>query len=128
MAANTLDDLNPRQEKAIVALLGEHTVEKAAKAAGVGERTLYRWLDDPIFSSVYRKWRREAFSQAIALTQRYAPLAVNTLAKVMSDPSAPSSAKVSAATTLLRFAREGVELDDLAARVEALEQARELIG
>jgi hypothetical protein len=128
MAANTLDDLNPRQEKAIVALLAEHTVEKAAKAAGVGERTLYRWLDDPVFSSVYRKWRREAFGQAIALTQRYAPLAVNTLAKVMSDPSAPSSAKVSAATTLLRFAREGVELDDLAARVEALEQARELIG
>ena len=67
------------------------------------------------------KW--EAFGQAIALTQRYAPVAVNTLVQVMMDDSAPSSSKVAAATTLLRFGREGIELDDLAVRVEALEQA-----
>ena len=65
---------------------------------------------------------REAFGQAIALTQRYAPLAVNTLAQVMMD-GAPTSSKVAAATTILRFGREGIELDDLGARVEALEQA-----
>ena len=41
----------------------------------------------------------------------------------MMDDDAPASAKVAAATTLLRFGREGIELDDLAARVEALEQA-----
>ena len=79
-------------------------------------------MDDPDFSRAYRKARREAFGQAIALTQRYAPLAVNTLAKVMTDEDAPASAKVAAATTLLRFGREGLELDDLAARVEALEE------
>ena len=58
-----------------------------------------------------------------APTQRYAPLAVNTLAQVMMDDGAPSSSKVAAATTILRFGREGIELDDLAARVEALEQS-----
>ncbi len=57
------------------------------------------------------------------MTQRYAPLAVNTLAQVMMDAHAPSSSKVAAATTILRFGREGIELDDLGARVEALEQA-----
>jgi len=36
---------------------------------------------------------------------------------------APHHAKVSAATNLLRFGREGIELDDLAARVEALERS-----
>ncbi len=66
---------------------------------------------------------REQFGHAIALMQRYAPLAVNTLAKVITDADAPASAKVAAATTRLRFGREGVELDDLAARVEALEAA-----
>ena len=115
--------LSRKQERAIVTLLNEQTISRAASAAGVNERTLYRWLREPGFARAYRDARREAFGQAIALTQRYAPLAVNTLAKVMSDANAPASAKVTAAVGLLRFGREGIELDDLAARVEALEQA-----
>jgi len=117
------DGLTAPQERAIIALLNEQTVGRAAAAAGIGERTLYRWLKDMTFSRAYREARRDAFGQAIALTQRYAPLAVNTLAQVMMDNNAPSSSKVAAATTILRFGREGIELDDLAARVEALEQA-----
>ena len=31
--------------------------------------------------------RRDAFGQAIGLTQKYAPLAVGTLVKLMNDPS-----------------------------------------
>ncbi len=89
----------------------------------MSHRTLNRWLNKPAFARAYRKARREAFGQAIALTQRYAPVAVNTLAQVMMDAGAPASSKVAAATTLLRFGREGIELDDLAARVEALEEA-----
>ena len=117
------DGLTAPQERAIIALLNEQTIGRAAAAADVGQRTLYRWLKDPTFSRAYREARREAFGQAIALTQRYAPLAVNTLAQVMMDDGAPSSSKVAAATTILRFGREGIELDDLAARVEALESA-----
>ncbi len=69
--------------------------------------------------------RSSIFSQAIGLTQHYAPLAVNTLATIMADKTAPSHARVTAASTLLKFGREGIELDDLAARVEALEGAAE---
>ena len=114
--------LTPVQERAIIALLNEQSISRAAAAAEVGQRTLYRWLRKPEFARAYREARREAFGQAIALTQRYAPLAVNTLAQVMMDDDAPSSSKVAAATTILRFGREGIELDDLAARVEALEE------
>ncbi len=110
------------QERAIIALLNEQSISRAAAVTEVGQRTLYRWLRKPEFARAYREARREAFGQAIALTQRYAPLAVNTLAQVMMDNNAPSSSKVAAATTILRFGREGIELDDLAARVEALEQ------
>ncbi len=115
--------LTPVQERAIIALLNEQTISRAAAVVEVGQRTLYRWLRKPEFSRAYRQARREAFGQAIALTQRYAPLAVNTLAQVMMDDSAPTSSKVAAATTILRFGREGIELDDLAARVEAIENA-----
>ena len=45
------------------------------------------------------------------------------MAKVMTDPSAPHTTKVSAATAMLRFGREAIEMDDLCARVEALEAA-----
>jgi hypothetical protein len=116
--------LEPRQERAIIALLNEPTIAKAADTAGVGERTLHRWLEqDQKFSKAYRRARREAFSHAIALTNRYAPHAVNTLVKVMSDSTAPHSARVSASVAMLRFSREGIELDDMVARIEALEEA-----
>ena len=122
---HVFDALSPKQEKAILALLQEPTIAKPARAAQIGDRTIHRWLCDPDFGKAYRKARREAFGHAIALTQHYAPLAVNTLATIMADTSAPSHARVTAASTLLKFGREGIELDDLAARIEALEEAAE---
>lgn len=116
--------LTAKQEKAILCLLNEPTVNKAAVAAGVGERSLYRWLDEEQFAAAYRKARRQAFSQAIALTQRYAPMAVQVLAKVASDHNATTAARVSAAQAILKYGRDGIELDDLAARVEQLEVER----
>jgi hypothetical protein len=114
-------ELTARQEKAIIALINETTVARAAQTSGIGERTLHRWLQDDAFVDAYRRARREAFGQAIALTQRYAPMAVTTLAKVMNDPVAPHTARVSAASAMLKFGREGIEMDDLAARLERLE-------
>ncbi len=115
--------LTPSQEQALIAMLNEPTIERAAKAAGVGERTLHRWLDDPVFSRAYRKARREAFAQAISASQRYAPLAVQTLAKIMADATLSVASRVSAATALLKFSRESIELDDLATRVDDLEKS-----
>jgi hypothetical protein len=122
-----VDGLNQAQEKAILALLAEPSLTRAAKACGTTERTLYRWLrEETAFIRAYRRARREAFSQAIGLTQRYAPVAVTTLVRIMTDETAPHTSKVQAATTLLRFGRDGVELDDLLDRVEALEAAAEV--
>jgi hypothetical protein len=58
----------------------------------------------------------------MALIQRYAPMAVGTLVKVMNETTASASAKVTAAGSLLKFGRDGIELDDLAERVELLER------
>ena len=117
------DGITPKQEAAIIALLNEPTAARAAITADVDERTLHRWLADPHFSRAYRNARRLAFSQAIAVSQRYAPVAVHTLAKIMTDGTVGASARVSAAVALLKVNREGIELDDLASRVDELEQA-----
>ena len=115
-------DLTRPQEAAILALLSEPSIAAAADKAGVSERTLHRWLkEEPRFMAEYRRARREAFAQAIGLTQRSATAAVGTLLRVMHDTKATWSSRVSAATQVLRFAREAIELDDLAARVETLE-------
>jgi len=96
---------------------------KAAAAAGINGRTLRRWMRDPRFRAAVHEGRREMFSQAMGLTQRYAPVAVATLVKVMNDATAAHSAKVTAAGLLLRFGRESLELCDVEERVAALEQA-----
>ena len=117
------DGLTGRQQRGLEALLAEPTITRAAEVAGIGERTLRRWLTELPFRAAVNAARRESFGQAIGLTQKFAPVAVATLVKVMQDASGGPSAKVSAAATMLKFGREGIELDDLAARVEALEQA-----
>ena len=121
MSFNAVDNLDPKQEDAIVALLNQPTVKAAAESLGMSERQLHRWLDEPGFAKAWRAARRVAFAQAISLSQRYTPMAVQTLAKISTDQSAPHAARVSASTALLKFSRESIELDDLAERVEALE-------
>jgi len=54
--------------------------------------------------------------------------AVETLVEITGNIAAPQAARVSAAKTILDFAVKGVELVDLAERVEALEQASELVA
>ena len=121
--ANGYDDgLTAPQHHAIMALLSEPSIAAAARHAGVGERTLHRWLREERFMGEYRRARREAFGQAIGLTQRASASAVATLLKIMHDSSAASSARVTAASQVLRFARESIEVDDLAERVEVLER------
>ncbi|MBS0195986.1 MAG: hypothetical protein JSR77_04435 [Planctomycetes bacterium] len=115
-------NLTPRQERAIAALIAEPTHVMAAEKANVPLRTLKDWLHRPDFKAAFQKARRETFTQAMSMATRYAPMALQTLLKISSDPSAPHAARVSASTAVLKFGRESMELDHLAERIEHLEQ------
>ncbi len=128
MAANTTDNLSPQQEAAILALLNELTVAKAAEGAGVSERTIYLWLDQPAFEAAYTKARRQHFRQAIGISQRYTSTMLSVLVSIATDKNIPAGARVAAATQVAKFSREGIELDDVIARVTALEQAQRAQG
>ncbi len=119
---DAVDGLTRRQEQAIAALLAQPSVEKAAETCDIKPRTLYRWLQEENFQSAYMRARRQAFSHATSLTQRYAPRAVQTLAQIMTDVSAGMASRVAAAVAIMRFGREAIELDDLAVRVDAIER------
>ena len=43
--------LTAKQERALLTLMGERTLDEAAKSARVGQRTLRRWLQQPIFAA-----------------------------------------------------------------------------
>jgi hypothetical protein len=115
------DRLTERQQNALGALLNETTVRKAAAASGVPERTLYAWLKDPAFLEEYRAARRAAVQQATARLQQASTAAVNVLLMTMARDTTPAAVRVTAARVILEFAIQSVELDDLAARLEALE-------
>ena len=122
MGVNMTDGLNPQQEEAILALLAEPSVGKAALACGVPERTLYRWLDESSFARAHHDARRKGFSHAMGLVHRYTPMAVQTLAKIMVDERSPCSSRVAAALGLLKIGRESIETEDLHARILAIEE------
>jgi hypothetical protein len=128
VAGTNIDGLSAEQDSAIIALVNETSIIKAADACGVNERTLRRWLNQPGFMAAYRQARRATMEQALGLTQRFLPAAIHTLAKVMTDPATPASSRVSAAAHLLRFGRESVELDELVGRIESLEEDRKDVG
>lgn len=98
---------------------------KAARAAGVNQRTLFRWMKEPAFNAAYRAARRAAFGQSVARLQQASSAAVSTLLKVMIDPGTPPSTKVRAADSVLAHTIKAMEDDDIDARVTVLEQAAE---
>ncbi|KJS18569.1 MAG: phage protein [Peptococcaceae bacterium BRH_c4b] len=117
-----------KQEAAIAALLTAPTIAAAAQAVGISEGTLWRWLQLPEFQEKYREAKRQAVAQAIARLQQATTKAVDTLESIMTDDEAPPSSKVTAAKTVLEMAIKGIELEDLAARIETLEKSLEKRG
>lgn len=110
-----------QQEDAIAALLTQRNLEEAAKAAGIGTRTLLRWMKDPKFDAAYREARRKAFGQSIARLQQGTSAAATTLLKTLIDPAAPASVKVRAAEAIFTHAAKAIEIEDIEVRVAALE-------
>jgi hypothetical protein len=110
-----------KQEEAIAALLTQRNMEEAARAAGIGTRTLLRWLTVPEFQQAYREARRAAFSQSIARLQQGTSAAATTLIKLLLDPNTPASVRARVADSIFNHAAKAIEIEDIEARVSALE-------
>lgn len=111
-----------------MALLSQRSVEDAARVAGVGTKTLGRWMALPEFRGEYLEARRQAFGQATARLQQASGVAVSILLSVMLDTNAPASSRVRAAACVLDRAANAIEIEDMElrlARLEKLQQATE---
>jgi hypothetical protein len=119
----TSDQLSAKQQKCLAALLTEPTVTAAAAKVGVGERTVHTWLSEPVFADAYRRARREAVRVAIGRLQQVSAGTVAVLVNVMADKATPAATRVNAAKAVIEYSLKSVEIEDLAARIEALEAA-----
>jgi len=111
-----------KQERAISALLNASSIREAAKEAGIAEATLHRYLKDDVFKAQYQAAKKEVVQQAICQLQRSAGKAVKVLIEIAEDKESPSSARVSAAKTILETSLKAVELEDLERRIAELER------
>jgi transposase len=125
-------NLSAKQEKAIMALLTEPTIRQAAEVSGVGETSIYRWLQEKEFSQAFRDARKKAFSQTVSRLQQATTDAVQTLQDIMTSADAPASSRVTAAKTVIEMAYKAYEMEDLASELEEIknyiEETKAVLG
>jgi transposase-like protein len=108
-------------EDAVAAMLTQRNVEEAAREVDVSVATLMRWQKLPEFQVLYREGRRAVYSQAVARLQQGTAAAAATLLKTMIDTATPASVKIRAAEAIFNHAAKAIEIQDIDARLTALE-------
>jgi uncharacterized protein (DUF1778 family) len=114
--------LTHKQRQAIAALLSCRTVDEAAASIGVADRTLHRWLNDPVFAAALNEAEGQAISLATRRLVNLTDSAIDTLAAVLDDPSATTTHKLRAANTVLEAMLKLRELRNIEERLAALER------
>ncbi|HSS21662.1 MAG TPA: transposase family protein [Pyrinomonadaceae bacterium] len=117
------DKLSRKADAAIVALLAHPTMPQAAKAAGVSESTLWRWLQRDDFRRKYREAQDNVFSEALGLLKGASTEAVNCLRRNLTCGLV--SAEVQAAKTILDYTLRTRDMFDLQSLLDAIERAKE---
>ncbi len=118
------EKLTRKHEQAIAALLSEPSIKAAAESCGVGEATLYRWLQLPSFAVAYRAARRQVVERAVSELQAACGEAVATLKRNLTCDNHPA-VQIRAAQIILEQAVKGIEIMDMQERVERLESLLE---
>ena len=101
----------------------DRDMEEAAKSVGISTNTLLSWMKVPEFQKAYREARRAAFQQSIARLQQGTSAAATTLIKLLLDANTPATVKARVADSIINHAAKAIEIEDIEARVAALEAA-----
>lgn len=117
-----LKELSSAQRKAIPHLLANRTVEDAAKAAGVSERTMHRWLADATFAAALMAAEGDLIDFATRRLVRLSDKAIATLEAVLDDDQVSANTKIRAALGILGTLTELRTLRNLEVRLMALER------
>lgn len=116
--------MTPNKEKLLAALLTSRSKKEAA-AAGIAERTMRTYFEDPEFCQRYREAFAGVVQDATRRAQQLLEPALSTLQTVMEDEEINPAARVNAAKIALDYAVRLTDQNDLAERLTALEEMRQ---
>jgi DNA-binding MurR/RpiR family transcriptional regulator len=119
------ETLDASRERALIALCNESNIKAAAKAAGISEATIHRYLREDEFKAAYRQMRRDALEGATARLSALATAAVETIAAIMLNPKVGAQTRLRAAIAVLDMAYRSAEQDLVLDRLDALERQQE---
>jgi hypothetical protein len=104
---------------AALALAVGKPVRTAAQEAGVGERTLYSWLRQPVFKGRVSELRERLISEAVGRLSRAMAAAVQVLVRLLK--SEDEVTRLRAARAILELGVQVREHGELGPRLQAIE-------
>ncbi len=112
------------RERAIVALLSERTIGKAAAMAGVNERTLRHWLsEDEAFKAEYAAARQTTFQAGINRAQVLTVKAIDTLDELLDEKKHPH-VRLGAARTVAELGVHQHDAETILKKLDEIEAAQ----
>lgn len=109
---------------AVVEMYGKSgNISETCKAAGIGRDTFYRVMrTDETFADEIKTARSNYLKEMAATFQEHAPEALETLLEVIRDNTAPSTARVNAATKIIDYSKDFGESSETEARILELQK------
>jgi hypothetical protein len=89
------EQLSERQKMLLARHLEEPDIRKAAKEAGIGRTTLYRWLNEPAFRSALDIQRYACYMEALAVIRISANKAIQTMNNLLDSENEEMRRKAS---------------------------------
>ncbi len=112
------------RERAILALLSEPTVVKAAAKSGVDESTLRRWIAaDEAFKTAYAEARQATFEAGMGRIQALTARAVETLEDLLDATQSPN-VRLGAARTVAEMGIHQHDAETILRKLEEVEAAQ----
>ena len=110
-----------RQQAALTVIAATPTVAQAARQSGIGESTLYRWLEDDKFRAELIRLREESANLARQELQGLMLRSVSVIAEAMDDPD--KVIRLRAARYAMSFAARIGEVEKMRQAIQDLESA-----
>ena len=108
------------------ALLAHRTIREAAAAAGVSERMIYDYLNNPAFEARYKAARDDIIRGVSNNLREQMSEAVDVISDIMRDADNRPLDRLAAAKAILEFGDKYIETGDILERIGKLEGGAEV--
>lgn len=117
--------MTPNEDRALSALLTSKTKLEAAEKAGITDRTMRRYFENPEFCQRYREAFAGVVQDATRRAQQLLEPALSTLQTVMEDEEIPAQARITAAKSIIDYSLKLTEQADILEQLRELERWKE---